>query len=70
MAEHVSFTAKTGIDVYFCDLHSPWQRGSNEDTNGLLCRYFPKGADLSAYAQAELDAVADGLNNRPRQTLG
>jgi transposase, IS30 family len=70
MAEHVRFTIDTNIGVFFCDPHSPWQRGSNENSNGLLRQYFPKNADLSIYSRAELNAVARELNNRPRLTLG
>jgi IS30 family transposase len=70
MAEHTRFTIDSGVEVYFCDPSSPWQRGSNENTNGLLRQYFPKGTDLTAYDQQALDAVADELNGRPRQTLG
>ena len=69
MAEHVQFTTDTNMTVYFCDPHSPWQRGSNENTNGLLRQYFPKTADLSQHSAAHLNAVARELNNRPRQTL-
>ena len=71
MAQHAAFTLATGCQVYFCDPRSPWQRGSNENTNGLLREYFPKGrTDFRKISQAELDAVADELNDRPRQTLG
>ena len=70
MAQHKIFTVDTDVKVYFCDPQSPWQRGSNENTNGLLRQYFPKRTDLSAYSQAELDEVALRLNQRPRKTLG
>ena len=70
MAEHVHFTIDTGVQVFFCDPRSPWQRGSNENTNGLLRQYFPKGQSLAGFTQDELDRVAHELNGRPRQTLG
>jgi IS30 family transposase len=69
MAEHAKFTVDTGVTVYFCDPRSPWQRGSNENTNGLLRQYLAKNADLRQLTQGRLDAIAAELNGRPRQTL-
>jgi IS30 family transposase len=70
LTDHRRFSLATDIDVYFCDPRSPWQRGSNENTNDLLRQYFPKGTDLSVYSQANLNKVARQLNERPRKTLG
>ena len=70
MAEHAQLRIDTGVEIYFCDPHSPWQRGSNENTNGLLRQYFPRGTDLSRHSPDELAAVALTLNSRPRKTLG
>ncbi len=69
MAQHARFKTQTNLPIYFCDPHSPWQRGTNENTNGLLRQYWPKGADLRALTQTECDDVALGLNTRPRKTL-
>ena len=70
MAEHTQFTVDSGVQVFFCDPRSPWQRGTNENTNGLLRQYLSKGADLRRFDQTALDAIAAELNGRPRQTLG
>ena len=70
MAGHVQFAIDTNVNVFFCDPHSPWQRGSNENANGLLRQYFPKGTDLTGVSRAHLTSVAREINNRPRQSLG
>ena len=69
MANHAQIAAATDLDIYFCDPHSPWQRGSNENTNGLLRQYFPKSTDLSSWGPGYLNSVAAELNNRPRKRL-
>ena len=70
LSAHAAFKVETGIPVFFADPHSPWQRGTNENTNGLLRQYFPKGTDLSRWSNEEIQAVATALNSRPRKTLG
>tara|TARA_R110000850_G_scaffold121670_1_gene239535 strand:+ start:831 stop:1265 length:435 start_codon:yes stop_codon:yes gene_type:complete len=70
MAQHVQLRIDTGLEIYFCDPQSPWQRGTNENSNGLLRQYFPKGTDLSQHSADELSAVAHSVNTRPRKTLG
>lgn len=70
MSQHARLRADTGLRIYFCEPRSPWQRGTNENTNGLLRQYFPKGTEFSSYGVDELQAVATALNNRPRKALG